>query len=341
LLAQIRKSSPAAVYLFLGPETHQRDECRRALVEAVLSPEEREEGLARHDLEEVTLAAVLDDASSLSLFTAKRVIWVSRSEAAVPKAKEEDSGGEKQLQKYVRNPTPGVVLVFDSSRFDFDGEDKTRSERVRKFFGPVKDVVEFPRWSTVEVRRLAQELARKHGLRIGAEELNLIVEAVGGSAARVAVELEKLALYAEPGQAVTADALARLVPQAQATTIFALVTALGRNDRKKALDLVDVLVREGEYLPVVLQLLAAQFRQALAAQEAGLRTAQHVQGFFAKQGVPMWPSRAEQIAQTAARATADQLCRALEQIASADRALKDIRPDDRLVMERFVMSLMQ
>ena len=56
-------------------------------------------------------------------------------------------------------------------------------------------------------------------------------------------------------------------------------------------------------------------------------------------GVPMWPSRAEQVAETASRFSKTRLARGLQAIFSADRALRDTRPDDRVVMEEFVMRL--
>jgi DNA polymerase-3 subunit delta len=354
-LDQVRKGKVASAYLFLGPESWQRDQCRKALEEAVLGAgageEEHEAGKVRHDMEEMSLSAVIDDARSLSLFAPRRVIWISRAEAALPRGRAVKSGDDDEdgksagdaspLKRYLDDPPPGVSLVFDSARFEFDGDDKARTERVRKFYAAIPNVVEFPRWSLPQARSLAQSLARERKLRMGAEEVTLLVEAVSGSPARVAVEIEKLHLLAGEGGTVTADMIASMVPQAQATTIFKLVDALAKNDRANALALLDLLVREGEYLALALQFLAAQFRQALAAQEAGLRSGHQIQGFFTRQGLPMWPSKATQIAETAGSFSPMQLTRALQRIADCDRKLKDIRADDRLVMEEFLIGLMK
>lgn len=354
-LAQLQRREPAAAYLFLGPESYFRDACRLALVERVLPPEEREQGLVRHDLDEITLAEAIDDACAMSLFAPRRVIWVGAAEAVLPRgraaaaaaeesdeeseAKTKGSEGAAMLANYLKNPSPGVVLVFESTRFELDGEDKAKYERIRKFFAPIGDSVEFPRLSPGDLRRLAQDLVKANRLAIGAPQLELLVDSVGGSASRLATEIEKLSLFAGPGQAVTTDDIARLVPHAQATTIFALVAALGRKDRRKALELLDLLIREGEYLPLVLSFLATQFRHALVAREAGLRGAGQVQGHFSRMGVPMWPSKAEQIMQTVTAFTDTQLRLALKRTAEADVKLRDTRPDDRVVMEQFVTAL--
>jgi DNA polymerase III delta subunit len=53
----------------------------------------------------------------------------------------------------------------------------------------------------------------------------------------------------------------------------------------------------------------------------------------------MWGSRADQVYQTATKFTKPQLENALRLIFQADRGLRDARPDDRIVMERFVLEL--
>ncbi len=345
-LAQIRKQPPAPVYLFLGPENYRREQCRKALLDRVLAPEERENGLVRHDLDEVSLAEVVDDARSMSLFAPNRLIWASSAEAVLPRGRgaasadgEAKDSGTGLLAAYAADPVPGVVLVFDAARYEFDGEDKTKIERVRKFYAGIPQQVEFARFSESEAKQLARDLASRAGLKLGASEIELLVESLGADAARVAVEIEKLRLFAGEGGTVSREQIAELVPDSRSTTVFALVAAVGRNDRVRALELLDTLIREGEYLPLALTFLATQFRLALVAKEAGLKSAQQIQAHFSKLGVPMWRSRAEQVAQTVTAFSGRQLSLALSDIFAADRGLRDARPDDRIVLESFVLRM--
>ena len=340
-LRAISTKPPSPAYLFAGPDIYERDRCRRALVEKMLGPGGAEDGLTRVDLEESTLATVLDDARSFSLFAPRRVIWAASAEAVLPRGKaiDEDSGGVHQLATYMRDPNPETVLVFDCQRFDFDGEDKAKMERLRKFFAAIPDQVEFRRYTVDSGRRVAQELAKSAGLRIAPAELGLLVEALAGDASRIASEIEKLALYAGTERAITAEDIAELVPNAQETTIFVLVNALGCGDRRRALDALDTLLREGEYLPLALSFLATQFRLALVAQEAGLRTSQQIMNWASREGIRMWREPAERIAQTVAAFPRKKLQTAVEKLFQTDRALRDARPDDRVVMEELVFSL--
>lgn len=341
-LQRLQKAQPAPVYLFLGPEVYQLSACRRALVEKVLGPDAAEDGLSRHDLDETTFTNVLDDARSLSLFAPNRVVWVSGAETVLPRgraASDDENSAAAELAAYLKRPTPGTVLVFESSRYDFEGDDRAKLERVQKFYSAIPDVVELRPYTLESARRLAQDLAKESGLQIGLSEIGLLVESLAADASRIANEIEKLRLYTGGARKVTADDILQLVPNAQASTIFALVGALGRGDRKRALDSLDTLFREGEYLPLALTFLATQFRLAMAARESGLRSAQQIQAQFSKQGIRIWRDRAEQVYQTVSAFPGEKLGRAIEKIFWADKALRDARPDDRVVMEELVLSL--
>ena len=184
-----------------------------------------------------------------------------------------------------------------------------------------------------------RDLAGVAGLKIGLAEIGLLVEALAGDASRIAVEIEKLSLFAGRERKITADDIALLVPNARETTVFALVGSLGRADRKRSLDSLDTLLREGEYLPLALTFLATQFRLAMVAHEANLRNAQQVQTYFTRQGIRIWRDRAEQVCQTVSAFSKERLATAIEKVFWADKALRDARPDDRVVMEELVLAL--
>ena len=342
-LARLAKNGPEPAYLFIGPEAYERSKCRRALLDAVLPPDQRENGFTRHDLDRMPLAAALDDARALSLFASRRVIWLAGAEAAVPRGRASDSDEEENpqggLAAYLREPTPDVILVFDCARYEFEGEDKARIEPVEAFYSAIPAKVEFRPYAPDAARFLAQRLAKEAGIQLGLAELALLLEATGGDASRIATEIEKLRLFAGTTRRITADDIATLVPDAQSATIFGLVAALGRGDRTRALELLDTLTRAGEYMPLALTFLATQFRTALAAREAGLRGAGQIQAHFNKLGGRMWPERARQIEQTMEAFSKEKLQQAVERVFEADRGLRDARPDDRILMEEMILAL--
>jgi len=341
LIARVKKTAPPPAVLLLGPEAYDRRRLKEALMAAF-----PEGSLTQHDLSELTLAEVLDDARALSLFASERLVWIVNAESVLPKgraASEDDegdgpAGDSAPLAAYMKDPTPGVALVFEASRFDFEGDDKRKLDRVRKFYGAIPDVIELRRYASHEARKETEALAARAGFRLDDAALDLLVEALGADIARIAVEIEKLSLFAG-NRTITVDDIGALVPDARATTIFALVNAIARRDRVRALEFLDTLTRDGEYLPLALAFLSTQFRLALVAREAGLKSGGQVQSHFTKIGIPMWGSRADQVYQTAAKFSKAQLERGMKFIFEADRGLRDARPDDRLIMEQFILKM--
>jgi len=345
--ARLKKGAPPVI-LLLGQEAYERRRIKDAMTAALPA-----ESVTQHDLATVGLAEAIDDARALSLFASERLIWITNAELALPRGKaaaaEDDegegsggsgSGDAAPLAEYLRDPTPGVTLVFEAIRFDFEGDDKRKSDRVRKFYAAIPDVVELYRYNPADARREAEALVRKAGFRLDPAALDLLVEALGADVARIAVEIEKLSLYAGD-RPVDVDDVTALCPDARATTIFALVNAIGRRDRVKALAILETLTRDGEYLPLALAFLSGQFRMALVAREAGIKSSSQLLSHCAKAGIPMWPSRADQIYQTVSKFSKAQLERAMELIYKTDKALRDARPDDRIVMERFILDLVR
>jgi DNA polymerase III subunit delta len=346
-LSRIAKQPPAPAYLFLGQEGYQRRICKDALLDRLLPGDLRSGGLTQLDLENTKLSQVLDDARSLSLFASNRVIWVCSAEVALPRrltsggdeAEDSEKPGLSELAGYIKVPTPGTVLVFDCSRYDLTGEDRAKLERVERFYSAVPVVVEFQQFTPESIRFLAQQLVKEHHLKIAGAELAALLDAVGGDATRLSAEMEKLALFVGRERAVGMDDLRTLVPNAAQSTIFSLVNALGKQDRAGALRSLDILIREGEYLPLALTFLSTQFRLALAAKEARVSSVPQAQSFFAKIGVRMWRDRAEQVVGTANVFTKERLAQAVGLIYETDKKFREGYKDDRIVMESLVMAL--
>jgi DNA polymerase-3 subunit delta len=346
-LARIGKQALAGAYLFLGQEGYQRRICKNALLERALPGEARAEGLTQTDLEDRTIADLIDDARSLSLFAKERVIWVGSAELALPKrlmmagTDDDDApkGPEAALAEYLKAPTPGTVLVFECSRYDFSGDDRPRMERVEKFFGDVREVVEFRQFTPEASRFLAQQTAKKFQLRIGGSELAALLDSTAGDANRLVMEIEKLSLYVGSERSVTMEDVRTLVPSSSQSTIFALVNALGKRDRATALKSLDILVREGEYLPLALTFLSTLFRLALAAKENRITSAPQALMLFQRLGVRMWRERAEQVVGTAGAFSQEHLGKAVAAIYETDKKFREGYRNDHLIMETLILAL--
>lgn len=340
LLQRIQKPPLPPGFLFLGNELFYRDRCRQALARAVLG-EEKGEGFIELDLSEQPLSRLADEARTLSLFASARLIVGFNAEAALPKrVADGGSAGAEVLRDYFRNPTPDVVIVIEAKRYDWsERDDKPKLERLAKFFSVVPEIVKFERLTAGEALAAARDLARRLKLSIDPGALSDLVEMLGSDMARLAGDLEKLAVFADGKKEITREDIEVLIPEARQRGMFELSDALAQKNRRRALDILDTLARAGEYWPMQINLLAGLFRQALAVKEGRARSVQEVLRLFQRHGIRIWPARAKQLLDIARQFTQSEIEQALVELFRADRDLRRERPDDRVIVEQLVMSL--
>jgi len=340
-LESLKKGAPKPGYLFLGSERFFRGRCRRSLVRHVLGEDGAAEGLIEIDLKEQPLAHVFEEARTLSLFATARLVVGRNAEAALPRArsKSADQAGSA-IKSYFRDPTPGVVVLFEATRFDLgERDDKAKAERAAKFFAAVPETVELTRLTAAEALKGASALSKRMGLDIDGEALAELVDLLGADMARLENDLEKLAVYAGESGRVTRAEIELLVPEARQSGVFELSDALAHKDRRRALEILDTLAKSGAYWPLQITLLASLLRQALAARELGARGAQQLVGQLAQRNVRIWNARAQQLIGIARTFSQTELEDALVALFEADRDLRRPRPDDRIIMERLVLRL--
>ncbi len=331
---------PPAGVLLLGPEIFFRDRCRKALKQAVLGEDAGEEGLIDIDLKEQPVTRLLDETRSFSLFATSRLIIGRNAEGALPSGRGKSANDPSAaLKDYFKDPTPGVTVLFECTRFDpADRDDKAKLERVAKMFASAPWVVELHRLSASDALKGCALLAQKMELDIDRDALAELVEMLGADMARLENELQKLKLY-RPDGPVTRQDLELMTPEARQSGAFELTDALARKDRGRALELIDTLSKTGAYWPMQITLLASLFRQALAVKELGGRNPNALSSELSRRGVRIWPSRAQQLAGMAAQFTREGLREALVALFEADRDLRRERPDDRVILEQLVLRL--
>lgn len=340
------EGKPASGYLFLGAEQFYRDRCRAALRKAVLGEPPDPQGLTEIDLKEQSLSRLIDDARTPSLFAPSRLIVARNVENVLPRGGAKANPGRDMLREYFADPTPGAVVLLEATRHDGrDRDGKAALERAAKFFADVPQTVELKALSMQESVKAAEVLARRANLAVEKSVLVEFVEMLAGDVAKIENNLQKLALYAAPASgesapaAVTSRDIELLVPEARQSGLFDFSEALARRDRMRALELLDTMSKAGVYWPMQLNLIAGLFRQALAANELGLRNAGAVGSKLGSYGLRLWPVRARQVAEIASRFSAAELERALIALFEADRELRSSNPGERIVMEHLVVRL--
>ena len=175
-----------------------------------------------------------------------------------------------------------------------------------------------------------------NGRSISGEAYDLwLAEILNGLAARMKIELEKLASYAKDrGRITTADVEA-LVVAARKNTVWQLTEMLASRKRAAAFAFLDNLMREGEQPVMVVGALAWMYRKLMEARDLPAT----VNGFQAARQLGMRPEAAETAVRQAHRIPKKDLLAGLAALAEADSRLKSSNPDPRAMMEFLIARL--
>jgi DNA polymerase-3 subunit delta len=201
--AAVEKGGPAPAYLFVGPESLLRDqaiaELRSAMAEGGEPPP-----IERFQGGEAELARVITAFSTVGFFAARRLVVVSGIERyGRVSARDRD-----ELVQTVSRAAPGSCLVAlsDLPLWEFE-----RKNAFCKALLPVFPVVEFAHPRPAEALRWIVAETARHQVKLEPAAGELLVQKVGTSLQELAREIEKLALWAQPGEKVTAARLKELM----------------------------------------------------------------------------------------------------------------------------------
>jgi len=109
--------------------------------------------------------------------------------------------------------------------------------------------------------------ARRRGFELEPEAARLLAERLGDSTVRLATELDRLALWAEPGGRVRAEDLESMIADTSEEVAWALSDAIVDRDPAAALAAAERLADQGEAVTPLVYQAAKRLREANAALE--------------------------------------------------------------------------
>ncbi|HLM30152.1 MAG TPA: DNA polymerase III subunit delta [Solirubrobacterales bacterium] len=118
---------------------------------------------------------------------------------------------------------------------------------------------DLPRW-------LVEEAGRR-GFELDVDAARLLVERLGEGTVRLATELDRLAIWAEPGGRVTGPDLEAMVADTSEEVAWALSDGIVERDPAKALAAAERLAEQGEGVTALIYQAAKRLREANAALE--------------------------------------------------------------------------
>lgn len=201
--AGLAKNGPAPAYLFVGPESLLRDQAIVELRDA-MTANDSPPPIERFQGGEAPLSQIMTAFSTVGFFSSSRLVVVS----TVEKYGRVSTAEREELIRTLGEAQPGSCLVATSELplWEFQRKNAFCEGLVSNLI-----TVEFAHPRPAEAMRwiLAECTRRQLLLEPAAGEL--LVQKVGTSLQELARELEKLSLWAEPGERVTEERLRELM----------------------------------------------------------------------------------------------------------------------------------
>ena len=217
LLADIKKRKFAPIYFLQGAEPYFIDKIADALVEAVLTPEERDFNLTLLYGADVDMSEVVTAARRYPMMSQYQLVVVREAQLVEH---------FELLENYTRQPMPTTILVICYKYKTYDSRKKLMKDIAEKGI-----IFESKKLYDRDVMSFVLSYVAGAGLSIDGKAAQMMTEFVGADLARLAGELDKLCLSPDlRGGRITADLVERNIGISKEYNSFELLRAVVSRD---------------------------------------------------------------------------------------------------------------
>ena len=246
------------IHLFWGDDEAARNRAVEALVQEQLDPSWASLNLSRLDGNDSAQAAqALEEARTPPFGAGARVVVLQRSPFCSQCPAELAEGFEEALAQVADGCH---LLLVSPGKPDARLRTTKALQKLVKAGEASEQSFALPAiWDGAGQVELVSRTARELELKLEPAAAEALADAVGSDSARLASELEKLSLYADPGTPITLDAVQALVG-GQSTSALAVGDALLAGQPAEAIARLDALLEANEPALRIVAALTSQIR---------------------------------------------------------------------------------
>lgn len=317
----IKKRDLPAILYFYGDEFLQQQSLQkleRALIEPGSEDFNRQVFYGRN----LDISTLLDAVLTLPVFAPRRLVIVKDAQHLA-------ADDYERLLAYVAKPVEETCLVFSADKID----------NRRKFFQQLKKrdaLVEFNTLVERQIPGFVRERLEERHFQITGDALQLFMLRVGSGLHEIAIEIEKLMLYAGQGRLLDVADVQAVVSCARSENIFDIGNAVASFSAGKALALGRALLAESEPPVKILVLLTRHFRQMWRVRELEADGCPR-RDIAARAGVP--PFVVDRLSKQGKEYTRNNFKRAFALFLEADLAMKSSGARAEVVLEQLLLRL--
>ena len=318
---EIQQGKIKPFYFFFGADDFLLKEGLQVLKAAFLTAE----GDVEYAGDNESVKKVLNRVRGGDIFSPRKIILWKEP----PFLNAKDAGEEKMLLDYAKKPAEDVCLVLFAPGVD----------RRRRFFKALlkeKQVYDFSPLKGKELTAWVRERARLLGKALPQPVLEYLLLCTGENMARMAGELEKIALYLGEDGEIRQEVVERLVSCSFNVSIFSLVESLGEKKKDRGLFLLKEMLSQGEPPLKILFMISRQLQLLYRVK------ALDKEGFPPRQlpgRLSLAPFVVEKLTRQAGIFSLQDLERALKLVREMDFAIKTGKKAPDLALELLLLKI--
>ena len=235
------------LYLINGEDEFLKKEETKKIEDALFSsPTQKDFNYAVFDAREADIEEIIKLARFLPWQVSRRLIVVNNIEYL--KSHQRDV-----LISYLKHPCPHTILVLTSTKIDRRG----------KFYQAVSKAGRIIniRLSSWRVEQWVKQEFRKYGKEISSADSSLLKEKVGADIQSLNQNIAKLILYTGERKEIKREDIEDVVSKSNLNTVFDLTTAIGKKDKKSALNILNNLFYQGKKIGEIMGMLFWQINR--------------------------------------------------------------------------------
>jgi DNA polymerase III subunit delta len=333
LKKNIKNKQTSPIYLIWGTELYLAEEAVRT-ISSLLAPDERDFNLSIHNLDEISVQEVMEDAETMPFLGERRIVVMKNAvflTAAKDKAKIEHD--LKIFENYIQNPADYTTLVIVVPYEKLD-----ERKKIVKQIKSQAEIIQVSQLSNETAERWLVKEAETLNVSLEKEAIELLLSRLGTKMAVLAKEIEKMALFVGKNGTITKETVDELVARTLEDDVFGLVDHVVHKRTEQALRSFYDLMKQNQEPIQIHALITRQFRIINGVKEL------HKKGYGEKQIasiLKLHPYAVKLAAKHASQFDETFLRHCLNEFAETDYKMKTGQMDKTLLLEMEIIKLSQ
>lgn len=243
------------IYLLYGTQNYLIDE---KIKEIIKENKIDKYNIEQFDLENNSIREIIDSSNTLSLFADKKILIIDNSFIFTGSTKKIDEKDILLLDNYLDNINDNTIIIFKVNNEKLDSRKKivTKIKKVAK-------IIEFNK--LLDINSKIKELFEP--CKIDNNTIKYFIDRVGTNMELISKEIEKIKTYKDQDKNINENDITNLTNKNINTDIFYLLDNILNNNKEKAIESYNEMIKIGEEPIKILVMLANQFRLIYQVKE--------------------------------------------------------------------------